>query len=299
MSNKEKATEYRGEKNEIYRLKEERGLKKISKNTKGKKTSIDESSKGLKQLINNDLNFSTSKRRNSAASAASCNKLKLTPKLSEQSRGNTSKKKLCPQNEKKLSETKIHFKLGVKKRDNMIKADKKIVTKLNSHNLSPRTQNAMSYFNSKIEPNKAIKYSSSSIYQKQSSPIKTQKNGLKAQKISADYEPFQVTISNREKRVRFADLQDTSKKNPNESPSMSSILISETEEWVNPKISPASIPVSDFVKEFGLKISSSLLNNRKRKDKYVECIDDKNKIVLAENNFKPNLNLNSIMSQLS
>ena len=66
------------EKDEIFRLKEERSLKKICRVGKPIKASSDEKSKGFKDLVNSHSSCSTYKRRNSTASITSEINLKMT-----------------------------------------------------------------------------------------------------------------------------------------------------------------------------------------------------------------------------
>ena len=241
--------DHRAVKSETLRLKEERSLKKISKNSK-KKSSIDE-------VINYDLNQFRSKSRCSVTSTRSRIKSKITSKNPQHSQGNTSKKKFCKQ-----SENKIYIKLGVKKKDNMIKPDRKIITNLNSNKISSRAENTVNYFNSRIQPNALIKKFSSSLNRNESSLMNIHKTNHKMQKNYGTFKSFQGTQQFKHKvilkRVRFADFHDKSKKYLSRSHSMSSIINSETEEWVNPKLSPPSLQVSDFVKEFGQKISGKI-----------------------------------------
>ena len=293
------------EKDEICRLKEERSLKKICRVGKPIKASSDEKSKGFKGLVSSHSNCSTYKRRNSTASITSQIKSKITSKISDNSRGSGGKKKLYLENEKKVSEYRTPYKPNPKsKKNKIIKLEKKkIVVNTNSKNFFPRSKTHSQSSISNAEGATSKKINIQSQNHKESNLVIIQNKGYFGHKSCEPYQSPRETPAPKEKaiskRVRFADNLQKSNQYPVESHSMSSILISETDKWVNPGLSPPKLTVSDFVMEFGMKISGGQSSHPKTEEKNDKNKNDKLRIYPIEKMSIPKLNKNSISSQIT
>ena len=202
-----------------------------------------------------------------------------------------------------MSEYRTPYKPNPKSKNKMIKLEKKIVVNTNSKKNFPRSKTHSQSSISNAEGATSKKINIQSQNHKESNLVIIQNKGYFGHKSCEPCKSPRETPAPKEKavskRVRFADNLQKSNQYLIESHSMSSILISETDEWVNPGLSPPKLTVSDFVMEFGMKISGGQSSHPKTEEKNDKNKNDKLRIYPIEKMSIPKLNINSISSQIT